>query len=219
MNAGALPGLRGRPRDASGGPGFAKNWPPRAPPCSIELVQRAAACIGILALAAALGAMVVGQLVVLPGLESQVALVDANLLTRMIAPIHLRFTEIAMVASLVLLAVTPYWLRSRLITTLALLAVTATAGLRLVMLPAAYEAWAKVDRVAQAPYDRWVRAEGLTEEAWWLGLGSIAMLALMGVVAGMHWLVPIARRGVPGDSPTLSDEAGTTDENPVAHAA
>lgn len=182
-------------------------------------MQRAAACIGILALAAALGSLVVGQLVVLPALEHQFALVDANLLTRMVAPVHLRCTEIAMVAAALLLGVTPRWLRSRWMTTLALLAVTGTGALRLIMLPAAYEAWSKVDRVARAPYDRLVHAEGLTEEAWWLGLGSMAMLALMAVVAGLHWLVPVPRRGVPGETPTLSDEAGTTDETPVARAA
>jgi hypothetical protein len=181
------------------------------------LVQRAAACIGILALSMAFGALVVGQLVVLPGLEGQ-ALVDANLLTRLVAPVHMRCVEIAMVGSVLLLGVAPYWLRSRLVTTLALVAVTGTGALRMIMLPAAYEAWSRVDRVAQAPYDRLVRAEGLTEEAWWLGLGSMAVLALMGVVAGLHWLEPVRRRSI-SDVPTLSDEAGTTDETPVAKAA
>lgn len=185
----------------------------------VRPVQRAAACIGILALAVALGALVVGQLVVLPGLEGQHALVDANLLTRLVAPLHLRCMEIALVGSVLLLGVAPYWLRSRLITTLALVAVTGTGALRMIMLPAAYEAWARVDRVAQAPHDRLVRAEGLTEEAWWLGLGSMTVLALMGVVAGLHWLVPVPRRGLSSDSPTLSDEAATTDETPVAKAA
>jgi hypothetical protein len=182
-------------------------------------VQRAAACVGILALAAALGALVVGQLVVLPSLEGQGALVDANLLTRLVAPVHLRCAEIALVASVLLLGVTPYWLRSRLITTLALVTVTGTGAMRLIVLPAAYEAWAKVDRVAQAPYDRLVRAEGLTEEAYWLGLGSMGVLALMGVVAGLHWMEPVPRRPGRGDTPTLSDDAGTTDESPVAKAA
>ena len=59
----------------------------------------------------------------------------------------------------------------------------------------------------------------LTEEAWWLGLGTMTVLALMGVVAGLHWLVPVPRRGLPRDTPTLSDEATTTDETPVANAA
>ena len=165
----------------------------------------------------AFGALVVGQLVVLPGLEGQ-ALVDANLLTRLVAPVHMRCVEIAMVGSVLLLGVAPYWLRSRLVTTLALVAVTGTGALRMIMLPAAYEAWSRVDRVAQAPYDRLVHAAGLTEEAWWLGLGSMAVLALMGVVAGLHWIVPVPRRGI-FDVPTLSDEAGTTDETPVAKAA
>ena len=113
-------------------------------------MQRAAACIGILALAVALGALVVGQLVVLPGLEGQNALVDANLLTRLVMPVHLRCMELALVGSVLLLGVAPYWLRSRLITTLALVAVTGTGALRMIMLPAVYEAWSRVDRVALA---------------------------------------------------------------------
>lgn len=185
-------------------------------------MQRAAACIGILALAAALGALVVGQLVVVPGLEGQggqAALVDPNLLTRLVAPVHLRCAEIALVGAVILLGVTPQWLRSRLATTLALVAVTGTGALRMIMLPAVYEAWSRVDRVALAPHDRLVRAEGLAEEAWWLGLGSMFVLGLMGVAAGLHWLVPVRRRGLPRDTPTLSDEAGITDETPVAKAA
>ena len=181
-------------------------------------MQRAAACIGVLALAAALGALVVGQLVVLPGLEAQGALVDQNLLTRVIAPVHLRCVEISLVGSVLLLGVAPYWLRSRLVTTLALIAVTGTGALRMIMLPAVYEAWARVDRVALAPHDRFVRAEDLADEAWWLGLGSMTMLALMAVVAGLHWLVPVPRRRMP-DTPTLSDDAHITDETPVAKAA
>ena len=102
----------------------------------------------------------VGQLVVLPGLESQHGLIDANLLTRAVAPVHLRCVELALVSSVLLVGLTPHWLRSRLATTLALLAVASTGILRMVALPSVYEAWARVDRVAQAPYDRLVRAEG-----------------------------------------------------------
>lgn len=166
----------------------------------------------------ALGALVVGQMVVLPGLEGQAALVDANLMTRVIAPVHLRCVEISLVGSVLLLGVAPRWLRSRLVTTLALVAVTGTGALRMIMLPAVYEAWSRVDRVALAPHDRLVRAEDLAEEAWWLGLGSMTMLALMGVVAGLHWLVPVPRRRMT-DVPTLSDDAGITDETPIAKAA
>ena len=185
----------------------------------VRIVQRAAACLGILALAAALGAMVVSQLVVLPGLVSAEALVDLNLLTRLAAPIHLRCTEIALVASVILLGVASHWMRSRLATTLALLSVASTGALRLVMLPNAYEAWARVDRVARLPYDRLVRAEGLTEEAYWLGLSSITMLVLMAVLAGLNWVMPAKRRAEPRDTPTLDDAVGSTDENPIAKAA
>lgn len=180
-------------------------------------MQRAAACLGIVALAAALGALVVGELVVLPGLEGQGAqLVDINLLTRLVAPIHLRCVELALVAAVVLVGVAPYWLRSRLATTLALLTVAGTGALRMVVLPSLYEAWSRVDRVAQAPYDRLQRAQDLADEAYWLGLGSITLLVLMGVLVGLHWMVPVPQRRRHTDTPTLSDEAGTTDETPVA---
>lgn len=179
-------------------------------------MQRAAACLGIIALAAALGALVVGELVVLPGLQAQAGLVDLNLLTRLVAPIQLRCTEIALVAAVVLVGVAPYWLRSRVLTTLALLAVAGTGALRLMVLPSLYEAWSKVDRVALAPYEPLMRAQGLADEAYWLGLGSITVLLLIGVVAGLHWVVPVPRRPDRLDTPTLSDDAGTTDETPVA---
>ncbi|MCX4244074.1 hypothetical protein [Paraliomyxa miuraensis] len=184
-------------------------------------MQRAAACLGIVALAAAMGAMVVGELVVRPGLEAQAGLVDLNLLTRIIAPVQLRCTEIALVGAVVLLGVAPYWLRSRLATTLALLTVASTGALRMAVLPSLYEAWSRVDRVALAPYEPLMRAEGLAEDAYWLGLGSITMLVLMGVLAGLHWIVPVPQRRMPHDTPTLSDDAHTTDETPVAttHAA
>jgi hypothetical protein len=163
--------------------------------------------------------MAVGQLVVLPGLESQGDLVDPNLLTRVAAPIHLRFVEIALVGSVVLVGVASHWLRSRLAVTLALLATASTGFLRLAHLPSLYEAWARVDRVAMLPHDRLIWAEGIAEEAYWLGLGSLLMLVLIAVVAGLQWIAPAPRRRQPQNTPTLNDEAGSTDENPVATAA
>ncbi len=167
-----------------------------------------------MALAAALGAMVVGQLVVVPGLQSQGDLVDLNLLTRVLAPIHLRCTEIALVGSVMLVGVAFTWLRSRLATTLALLSTAATGVLRLALMPALYQAWARVDRVAMLPHDRLVRAQDMADEIYWLGLGSILILTLIGVVAGLHWVMPAPRRSS-RDTPTLNDEAGSTHESPV----
>ncbi len=182
-------------------------------------MQRAAACLGILALAAALGALVIGQLVAVPGLFSQGSLVDLNLLTRIAAPIHLRCAEIALCAGVVLLGVSSTWMRSRLGTTLALLAVACTGTLRLVLLPTLYDTWAQVDRVAQLPHDRLMRAQGLTDEVYWLGLSGITLLVLMAVLAGLHWVTPGSRRSTPSHTPTLDDAVGSTDENPIAHAA
>ncbi|MEM7155726.1 MAG: hypothetical protein AAF799_22945 [Myxococcota bacterium] len=159
-----------------------------------------------------------GQLVVLPGLESQHGLIDANLLTRAVAPVHLRCVELALVSSVLLVGLTPQWLRSRLAMTLALLAVGSTGVLRMVALPSVYDAWARVDRIAQAPYDRMVRAEGLAEEAYWLGLGSIAVLVLMAVLVGVHWIRPMPKPSRK-EEPTLSDEATTTHDDAIPDAA
>lgn len=182
-------------------------------------MRRLAASLGILALAAALGAMVLAQLVVVPGLEAQAGLVDLNLLTRVIAPVHLRSVEIALVAAVLLAGASPYWLRSRLATTLALLAVAGAGTIRLVLLPGVYEAWSRVDRVAQAPYDRLMRAEGMADEVVWLGLGTIAVLVLLAVVVGLQWATPILPRPPRRDTPTLSDEATTTHDDAIADAA
>lgn len=170
-------------------------------------------------MAAALGAMAVGQLVVLPGLDSQGNLVDANLLTRVAAPIHLRCTEIALVGSVLLLGLVSTWLRSRLAATLALLAAMGTGVLRLVLLPSLYEAWARVDRVALLPHDRLIHAQDIADEAYWLGLGSITMLVMLAVLAGLHWVVPVPERKRPQDTPTLDADVRSTDESPVADAA
>ncbi len=180
---------------------------------------RAAACLGILALAAALGSLAIVQLVMLPGLEAQHALVDLNLLTRLVQPVHLRAVEITLIASVVLVGVAHPWLRSHLATTLALLAAGGAGLLRLLVLPDAYEAWARVDRVAQAPHDRLVRAQSLIEEAQWLGLATLAMLLLLAVLAGVQWTVPAPSPSRRRHTPTLSDEATTTHDDAVPDAA
>ncbi|MEX1363600.1 MAG: hypothetical protein AB1Z98_10760 [Nannocystaceae bacterium] len=182
-------------------------------------MRRAAASLGILALAASLGAMAVAQLVMVPGLEAQAGLVDLNLLTRVIAPVHLRCLELALVGTVLLAGVSPVWLRSRLATTLALLAVGGAGAMRLAVLPGVYQAWARVDRVALAPYDRLVRAEGLAEEAYWLGMGTLAVLLLMATVVGLQWAAPLMPRPPRRETPTLSDEATTTHDDAIADAA
>lgn len=182
-------------------------------------MRRFAASLGILALAAALGAMVLVQLVVVPGLQAQAGLVDLNLLTRVIGPVHLRGVEISLVAAVLLAGICPYWLRSRLATTLALLAVGGAGAMRMVLLPKLYDAWARVDRVAEAPYDRLVRAEGMADEVMWLGVGTIVVLALMAVVVGLQWATPLWPRPPRRETPTLSDEATTTHDDAIADAA
>lgn len=159
------------------------------------------------------------QLVVVPGLQAQNTLVDANVLTRITAPIHLRCVDIALIGSLLLLGITPLWLRSRIAITAALLSVAGTAALRFVALPEVYTAWSSVDRVAMAPYGRLVRAEGLAEEAYWLGLGTLAALLVMAAIVGWQWATPVWPRPAKRETPTLPDEATTTHDDDVANAA
>lgn len=172
-----------------------------------------------MALALALGAMAVGELIVVPGLVQQHGLLDANALTRVAAPIHLRCAELALLASMLVAGLSPYWLRSRVATTCALLAVAGAATLRLSALPTVYAAWSQVDRVAQAPYGRLVRAEGLTEEAYWLGLGTLAALLVLAAIVGLQWASPLPRKKPTPHTPTLDDAANTTQDDAVADAA
>ncbi len=172
-----------------------------------------------MALAAALGALAMGQLVVLPGLEAQTSLVDANLVTRLGQALHLRSVEIALVGAVVLVGTAPRWLGSRLATTLALLAVAGTGSLRLALLPDVYQAWARVDRVAGLPLDRLTQAQSLAEQAQWVAFGSIGALLALAVLAGLRWRPARPPRRATLDTPTLSDEATTTCEEPVANAA
>lgn len=138
--------------------------------------MRPAAFFGTLAVAAALGAQTLSELVVVPGIEAQTHLMDANLAMALAGPIHLRLAEVVLAAALVLAAVVPGWLGSRVASTMTLLAVAAAAANRMLLLPAAYAAWSRADRVAGRPVDRILEAEGLAEQSHWLSATIAALL-------------------------------------------
>jgi hypothetical protein len=150
--------------------------------------MRPLASLGILALATALGAVILGELAIVPGVASQTHLVDANLATALAGPVHMRIGEIALAATFVLAAVVPRWLGSRRATAAALLAFGSMVLYRIVLLPAVYAAWSRVDRVAGRPVQRMLDAERLADQAQWVALAVVVCLG------GLVWMVAGASR-------------------------
>jgi hypothetical protein len=144
---------------------------------------RPVALIGSLALSLALGAIVVGHLILLPQLHGAHvgALIDPNLARALGEPLALRSSEILLASALVLAIVISKWMGQRLPGPIAL----ATAGLaaadRLFILPRMHEAWARVDIVARRPVDHLVMAEQLGSIH--LGMILAALVLLLALVA------------------------------------
>jgi hypothetical protein len=173
--------------------------------------MRPAAYLGRSALATAMGAVLVGELVVVPGLANQAHLVDANLATALTGPLHLRIADIVLAATVVLAAIAPRWLGSRLATAAALLTVATAAVYRLV-LPAAYGAWSRVDRVAGRPVDRLLEAERLTDQAHWMALSLLLLLL------GLTWLATAQPSAQPSSQPlpSTATPAAPRSEQPLS---
>jgi hypothetical protein len=177
--------------------------------------MRPAAFIGTLALATALGGVLLAEMVVVPGLELETHLVDANLAKAIAGPLHLRSLEVVLAAVIVLAAVVPRWLASRLATTAAVVSVAIAATLRMFLLPAAYAAWSRVDRVAGRPVERILEAERCSELASW------AAAALVLVLLAVAWLATTATRRVTADARPSAEPRSdvTTEAAPTAAAA
>lgn len=137
--------------------------------------MRPAVLIGILALGLALGSIVLGHLIVVPSLQADTTLVDANLARALSEPLALRSAELCLAAAVIVAAVARAWLRHHAGTTLALLAVGLAATDRFVILPRVHEAWARVDLVAMRPIARIDAAEQLST----IHDGAVAALALV----------------------------------------
>jgi hypothetical protein len=123
---------------------------------------RPTALIGILALGLALGSIVLGHLILVPALQGNTTLVDANLARALAEPLALRSAELVLASCVVLAAVARHWLRPRAGTTLALVAAGIAGADRLGLLPRVHEAWGRVDLVAMRPQARISAAEQLS---------------------------------------------------------
>ncbi len=144
--------------------------------------------IGVLALAVALGSVLLGYGLLLPGLEGA-ELIDANLAHALAHPLYLRTGEVVLVAGVVLVAVMPKWTANPRATPLALV-VAALAGIhRLVVLPALGEAWSRVDAVAQRPLPAMEEAER------WADYHVLVSVLLLALLLGLTGLT--IRRGSP----------------------
>lgn len=137
---------------------------------------RPAAAFGLVVIAVAIAALVLGRFVLVPMLARSHTLVDANLARALAGPIHLRLAEIGLGATLLAFVVLPRWTRSRLAAALALVLVAAGAAWRAWLLPQLYAAWSKVDLVAARPLDRLRAAEDLDQ---WDQAATLAMVLLM----------------------------------------
>lgn len=126
------------------------------------LGMRPAVLIGILALGLALGSIVLGHVIVVPMLQANTSLIDANLARALGEPLALRSAELCLAAVVVVAAVARAWLRHHAGTTLGLLAAGLAATDRFVILPRMHEAWARVDLVAMRPAARIEAAEQLS---------------------------------------------------------
>lgn len=153
-------------------------------------MDRVALCIGLLAVAAALGALAVGELVVAPGLESATHYIDANLAKTLTAPMHQQCAQVVFVSCIVLALCAPRMIVSRAGTTAALCALGCVALYRFVMLPRLYEAWSRADLVAGRPATRIADAEHLADQTLMLA-GALASL-LVTIVVLAAWTRPRA---------------------------
>lgn len=149
-----------------------------------EMGLRPAACLGLVVVATALAALVLGRFVVVPMLAHGHTLVDANLARSLAEPLHLRLAEIALGATLLAFVVVPRWTRSKVAAALAMVLVIGTAMWRALLVPALYAAYARVDLVAGRPVDRLQELERLEDlesavvSAMALLLGALAFAAL-----------------------------------------
>lgn len=144
--------------------------------------MRPTALIGTLALGLALGSIVLGHVILVPALQGNTALVDANLARALAQPLSLRTAELALAACVVLAAVAKRWLGHTAATTLALLAAGVAGADRLGILPRAHDAWSRVDLVAMRPQ---VRVDA-AEQLWMIHEATLATLVILLVaIAGL----------------------------------
>jgi hypothetical protein len=175
-------------------------------------MERVATALGMLGLAAAIGGLTVGELVVAEGLTAQASLIDANLAKTLAAPLHLRCAEIALVGCILLALATPRWIASRFATTLALVAVGCAGLARLVILPRLYGAWAQVDLVARRPAERIAAATELADHAT---LVAATMAGLLVMLVGLAAWPRLPSKQSQGSAATPSPAASVATPSPA----
>lgn len=143
---------------------------------------RPTALIGIVALGLGLGSLVLGHLILVPMLEGDLSLVDANLARALAEPLALRCAELVLAACVVLACVAKPWLRVRAGTSLALLASGVAAGDRLASMPRMQAAWGRVDLVAMRPR---VRVEDAAQLSMIHEATVVALLLILLALAGL----------------------------------
>lgn len=156
----------------------------------------------MLACAAALGAIVVGRFIVLPELSAGHDLIDANLAKAIAGPIHLRLSEVVLAASLVTAALAGRWLRAGWATTVALVAVAASATQRFLLLPAMYAAWSKADLVAGRPVEHIMEAQRLELQELALVASIAALHIVLLFTASLHRTAAKTKTPAPAVAPT-----------------
>ncbi|MGH1342727.1 MAG: hypothetical protein ACRBN8_14295 [Nannocystales bacterium] len=142
--------------------------------------------LGLLACAAAMGAQLVGRVVVLPELAAQSNLIDANLIASLSEPLHLRLAEVVLAAHLLIAASAGRWLEARWATSVALVLVGLSGLQRFVILPAMYGAWSMADLVASRPIEHVLTGDRMQwQDNVLVGVMTLMQLALLVAAARM----------------------------------
>lgn len=150
--------------------------------------MRPTATLGTLALALALGSLVVGHLVLIPALASDTSLIDANLARTLAEPLALQCGTLIVIACVALAVLVKPWLEHTLALSVSLGAVAIAALDRLALLPRLQAAWRRVDLVAGRPVERVDEAQQL-QQTHQIAL-ILLLIALVGLVVLATWRRP-----------------------------
>lgn len=167
--------------------------------------------LGLLACAAAMGAQLVGRVVVLPELAAQSNLIDANLIVSLSEPLHLRLAEVVLAAHLLIAASAGRWLEARWATSVALVLVGLSGLQRFVILPAMYGAWSMADLVASRPIEHVLTGDRMQwQDNMLVGVMTLLQLAILVGAARMMRTVkaaPTTLAAETAEPPTLAAAA------------
>lgn len=164
--------------------------------------------LGLLACAAAMGAQLVGRVVVLPELAAQSNLIDANLIVSLSEPLHLRLAEVVLAAHLLIAASAGRWLEARWATSVALVLVGLSGLQRFVILPAMYGAWSMADLVASRPIEHVLTGDRMQwQDNMLVAVMTLLQLAILVAAARMMRAVKAAPEAPAIEPPTLAAAA------------